>query len=202
MTRVLLVRHATCAPVGHALAGRASGIDLSEVGRRQAGALAEALAGCGAAAVYASPLERAMQTAQTIAARLRVPVTPLDGLVELDVGAWTGRTIASLDQEASDEWHRFNAYRSGARPPGGELQLEAQTRAVRALLRLADRHPAETIVAVSHADVIRSVLAHALGIAIDLQHRLEVAPASVSVLELAPWGPLVRAVNWRAGEGP
>jgi broad specificity phosphatase PhoE len=202
MTRVLLVRHATCAPVGRALAGRATGIDLSEAGREQAAALAERLAGCGASAVYSSPLERAMQTAQTIGARLHVAVAPLEGLVELDVGAWTGRTIASLDQSGGDEWKRFNVYRSGTRAPGGELQLEAQARAVRALLRLADRHPTETILAVSHADVIKSVLAHALGVAIDLQHRIEIAPASVSVIELAPWGPLVGSVNWRADGTP
>jgi probable phosphoglycerate mutase len=72
-----------------------------------------------------------------------------------------------------------------------------QTRAVRALLRLVDRHPTDTILAVSHADVIRAVLGHALGVPIDLQHRIDIAPASVSVLELAPWGPLVGAVNWR-----
>jgi probable phosphoglycerate mutase len=197
MTRILLVRHATCAPVGHALAGRASGIELDDAGREQALALAERLRACGAVAVYASPLERAMQTAQAIAARLRLPVTPLDGLVEIDVGAWTGRTIASLDQEGADEWRRFNSYRSGTRAPGGELQLEVQTRAVRALLRLVDRHPTDTILAVSHADVIRAVLGHALGVPIDLQHRIDIAPASVSVLELAPWGPLVGAVNWR-----
>ena len=195
MARILLVRHATCAPVGRALAGRASGIELSEAGRQQASALAERLSGCGAVAVYASPLERAMQTAQALAARLRVPVTPLDGLLELDVGAWTGRTIAALDRDGGDEWKRFNSYRSGTRAPSGELQLEAQTRAVRAVLRLAERHEANTVVAVTHADIIRAILGHALGVPIDLQHRLEIAPASVSVVEFAPWGSLVEGVN-------
>lgn len=202
MTRVLLVRHAACAPVGHALAGRASGVDLSDVGREQALRLAERLSGSGAVAVYASPLERAMQTAQALASRLGVPLRPIDGLTELDVGAWTGRTIASLDQGGDDEWRRFNAYRSGTRAPGGELQLEAQTRAVRALLRLAERHPTDTVLAVSHADVIRTVIGHALGIPIDLQHRVDVAPASVSALELVPWGTLVTVVNWRADMPP
>jgi probable phosphoglycerate mutase len=89
-------------------------------------------------------------------------------------------------------------YRSGTRAPGGELALEAQARAVAAALRLAAAHPDDPdarVAAVSHADVIKAVLGHALGIPLDLQHRLEVAPASVSEVELRPWGARVLAVN-------
>jgi probable phosphoglycerate mutase len=138
-------------------------------------------------------MARAQETAAALARAHGVEVGVEPGLAELDFGAWTGRRIDALGDEA--DWPHFNSYRSGTRVPGGELALEAQARAVGAVLRLAAAHPDARVAAVSHADVIKAVLGHLLGIPLDLQHRLEIAPASVSEVELRPWGARVLAVN-------
>jgi broad specificity phosphatase PhoE len=193
--RALLVRHGMCAAVGHTLAGRAPGMSLDDVGRRQATALAHDLADAGAAAIYTSPLERAMETACAIGARAGVTVTPLQALIEMDVGEWTGRTLTELDADAGDAWRRHNVFRSASRAPRGELQLEVQARAVAALLDLLQRHASDTVIAVTHAEVIRAVLGHWLGVPIDLQRRIDVAPASVTTIELEPWDARVTSVG-------
>jgi probable phosphoglycerate mutase len=197
VTRLLLVRHALCDPVGVSLSGRRPGVSLNAAGRAQLPALvarvARRLAGTPLAAVCASPLARAQETAAALARAHALPVATEPGLAELDFGAWTGRAIDGLHAEPA--WGPFNTYRSGTRPPGGELALEAQARAAGAVLRLAAAHPDAAVAAVSHADVIKAVVGHALGVPLDLQHRLEVGPASVCELELAPWGARVLAVN-------
>ena len=197
MTTFLLVRHATNARVGRSFAGRAPGTHLSAEGLTQAGRLAEALASRDIAAVYASPLERAGETAAPIARRLGLAVCALPGLTEIDVGDWTGR---AFDELAADErWRPFNDFRGGTRPPGGELLLEAQARAVGALLELRERHGERTVVVVTHADVIRAVLGHFAGVPMDLLQRFEVDPASVTELELHDWGPRIVRVNATPG---
>ncbi|MFL5574996.1 MAG: histidine phosphatase family protein [Gemmatimonadaceae bacterium] len=193
MTTFLLVRHATCDPVGRSLAGRAPGVRLDADGRAQAHRLAARLAAAPLAAVYSSPLERARETAAAIAERAGVAVETHDGLTELDVGAWTGRTFAELAPD--DLWRRFNSFRGGTRPPRGELMLEAQARAVAALLGLRDRHPSGVVAAVSHADVIKGIVAHVAGIPLDLTHRLEVSPASVSVVTIDAEGARLLRLN-------
>jgi probable phosphoglycerate mutase len=172
-------------------------VSLNAAGRAQLAPLvarvARRLGGAPIAAVVASPMARAHETAAALARAHGLTVATEPGLAELDFGAWTGRRIDGLGGEA--DWPHFNAYRSGTRAPGGELALEAQARAVGAVLRLAAAHADGCVAAVSHADVIKAVLGHALGVALDLQHRLEVAPASVSEVELRPWGARVLAVN-------
>jgi broad specificity phosphatase PhoE len=193
VTTFLLVRHAATDAVGRVLSGRAPGVALNGAGRAQAAALAERLAGSGATAVYTSPLERARETADAVAARLAVPARPLDALTEIDFGEWTGRAWDAL--AGAERWTHFNSFRAGTSPPGGELALHAQARAVGALLELRDAHAAETVVVVSHADVLKAVLGHFLGIPIDLQRRLVLAPASVSALRVEPWDASVEFVN-------
>jgi probable phosphoglycerate mutase len=193
VTTFLLVRHATCDPVGKSLAGRAPGVHLNAEGRAQARRLAERLAASPIAVVYSSPLERARETAAAVAERVGVTADTHDGLTEMDFGAWTGCTFAEL---APDErWRRFNSFRSGTRPPGGETMQEAQARAVAALLALAERHGDAVVAAVSHGDVIKGVVAHVAGIPLDLAHRLEVAPASVSVVALDADGARLLRLN-------
>lgn len=196
MTRVLLVRHALCDPVGHSLAGRAPGVLLNEEGLAQAERLAVRVSREPVEAVYSSPLERAWETAGAIARRASVAVQRSDGLVELDFGAWTGRRFA--DMEGDEWWQRYNAQRQLTAPPGGELPAAAQVRAVATLLGIAQRHPRGTVAAVSHADIIRSVLIYALGAPLEHLLRLEIAPASLSELELEPWGARVLSVNDRS----
>ena len=108
-------------------------------------------------------------------------------------GAWTGRRIAELESEP--RWRLFNQYRSGTRAPAGELMVESQARIVTELECLKARHPGETIAAVSHADIIRAALVYYLGLPIDLHQRIEISPASFSILELNDWGPRVLKLN-------
>jgi len=109
------------------------------------------------------------------------------------MGAWEGMAIADLDQLI--DRRRFNAYRSGVRVPGGELMIETQMRAVRQLDLLRERHPNQCVAIVSHADVLRASLAHFLGTPLDLMLRMEISPASVSVVELGDWAPRVLCIN-------
>lgn len=182
MTEFLLIRHATCDPVGVAIAGRAPGVSLNERGRREAESVADLLSTRSIDAVYTSPLERARETADAIARRQGLETYDHDAFAEIDFGDWTGRTLESLD--ADPRWHRFNTFRSATRIPGGELVTEAQLRAVRGLDKLRCAHPSGTVAVVTHADVIRATLAYYLGMPIDLMLRLEITPASVSTIRL------------------
>jgi broad specificity phosphatase PhoE len=197
MTTVLLVRHATCDPVGRSLAGRAPGVVLNATGRAQAAWLAESLLGAPLAAVYSSPLERATETAWAIADGAGREVVVDARLTELDFGHWTGQALDAL--QPSDDWRHFNSFRSGTRPPSGELMLEAQARIVGALLDLRGTHDGELVAVVSHADVIRAALSHFLGMPLDLASRLEIAPASVSAIEVHAWGARVLRINTAIG---
>jgi probable phosphoglycerate mutase len=201
VTTFLLVRHATCDAVGSRIAGRAPGEHLNDEGRAQAARLAERLAGITIEALYSSPLERARETAQAVAAKLGVDVRISDALTEIDFGEWTGASLDAL--HADPQWRRFNSFRSGTPIPGGESMLDAQARGVAELHRLRCGHPDGTVVLVSHGDVIKAMIAYHAGIAIDLMHRLEIAPASVSVVEVSEHGARIVGIDtareWPAG---
>jgi probable phosphoglycerate mutase len=111
----------------------------------------------------------------------------------MDFGAWTGRRFAELDE--LPEWRRFNTLRSVTRAPGGESMLEVQARAVSAVEALRRRHPEGRCLVVSHGDVLRGLVAHYAGIPLDLFQRLEIAPASVSVVQAGEHEIAVRSVN-------
>lgn len=199
MTTVLLVRHAMCDPVGRVLAGRAPGVHLNRPGSVQAAALGAALGGLGIAAVYSSPLERAVETAAPLAHAAGVPVRVSAGLLELDFGQWTGREMAEL--ESDPLWRAFNLHRATTRIPGGETMEEVVARAARAVEDIRHAHEGGLVAAVSHGDVIRALLAHYAGMSLDHLHRLEVAPASVSALAAEKWGTRLLSLNWRV-DGP
>ena len=192
-TTVLLVRHGSNDYVGRALAGRSLGVHLNAAGRAEAGRLARRLAPLPIAAVYSSPLERAVETAAPLAVARSLDPRLVEAAAEIDFGEWTGRTIAEL--EADPLWRRFNTERSTTRPPGGELMAEAQARMVGAVEDLRAAHPGETIALVSHADVIRAALAHYAGIPLDAIGRFEIRPASVTTLRLWDAWTLVLGVN-------
>ena len=194
MTELLLIRHGLCDAIGRTIVGRSAGVSLNAVGVRQAEDLADRLKLLPIAAVYSSPMERTWETAAPLAGRLNLPVRLAAGLNELDFGAWTGRTLDSLKGEP--DWTRFNTQRGSTRIPGGETMDEVVARSGAELARIAAEHPVGLVAAVSHGDVIRALLAHYAGMPLDLMLRLEVAPASVSAVRLAP-EPLVMAVNWR-----
>jgi len=196
-TRLILVRHAVTAHTGPLLSGRMPGIDLSDKGVGQAEAAATRLAKLPIAAIYASPIERTTQTAQCIAAHHALDVSPLPGVIEADYGDWTGGKIADLAK--TDEWKVVQAAPSRAVFPGGESLRAMQARMVDALDAVVAAHPHETVVVVSHADPIKSAIAHYTGMHLDLFQRLHVSPASVTVLDFHAYGALLVKCNDTGG---
>lgn len=182
MTRLLLIRHATTNAVGKTLSGRSAGVQLNDAGIEQARNLTERIKHLPIAAVYSSPMERAVATAEPIAQSLGLGVQVMQDFQELDFGNWTNKTFEDLASEHS--FQRFNTFRSCARVPGGETMLEAQTRFVSGVEKLQQRHPGQTLAIISHADLIKSAIAYYAGIHLDMFQRLEISPASVSMVEL------------------
>jgi probable phosphomutase (TIGR03848 family) len=183
MTNILLVRHGETEWVHkNRLAGRIPDIHLNDKGRRQADEVAERLAHLPVMAVYSSPITRCQQTAAPIARAHQLQVCELPAMMEVEYGHWQGRKIKELAKQKS--WHAVQHFPSRFRFPEGESMLAVQFRAVNALEELAQRHPKEMIVVVSHADVIKLALAHYLGVHVDLFQRVGISPASVTALSL------------------
>ena len=193
MTTFALIRHAAHARLGHTIVGRAPGVQLSPAGLGEAGALAERLEGSPIRALYSSPLERARATAAPIAARLGIKVQIADELNEIDFGDWTNRTLADLHD--LEEWRWFNGFRSSSRIPHGEAMIEVQGRILGLVDRLCAAYPEQMVALVSHGDVIKATLAHYLGVPLDLFQRIEISPASVSIVRVERYGPAVLLVN-------
>ena len=193
MTTFALIRHASHARLGHGIVGRLPGVRLSPSGRREAEALAQRLEGWPIQALYSSPLERARATATAIAEGLRLEVQIADELNEIDFGEWTDRTLADLRDMPA--WRQFNLFRSGTGVPGGESMLHVQGRMLRLIERICCAHPDGTVALVSHGDVIRATLTCYLGVPLDLLQRIEVSPASLSILRVEPYGPQVLLIN-------
>jgi probable phosphomutase (TIGR03848 family) len=186
VSRLVLARHAVTAQTGPLLSGRLPGIDLSDEGRRQADALADRLSGLPVAAVYASPIERTTQTAQSVAARHQLDVRALDGVLEADYGEWTGQKLAELAK--TDLWKVVQRAPSRARFPGGESLAAMQARMVAALDAVVAAHPGELVVVVSHADPIKAAVAHYTGVHLDLFQRIMISPASVTTFVFSEHG--------------
>jgi len=191
---VLFVRHGQTPTTGSVLPGRAPGLHLSPDGVEQARRVGERLAELGRVeAVYASPMERAVETAAPIARACKLRVRRCPGLVECDFGRWTGRKLQSLRR--SKEWTTVQRHPSGFRFPGGESFAEMQARALDVVAALCARHRGCTVVAVSHADVIKAVAAAAAGTPLDLFQRIVISPCSVTAIAYHPDGPLLLTVN-------
>jgi probable phosphoglycerate mutase len=189
----LLIRHGDTAAVNRMLAGRVPGIHLNESGRAQAARLPARLTGYRIRAIYTSGMERAQETAAPLGESLGVEPVLQDALAEVDFGAWAGQSFADLD--LLPEWRAFNAHRCTARAPGGERLADVQARVVMLLEALRDQHGGETIALVSHAEVIRCAVLHYLTVSLDLFQRIEISPASITVLELHENGPRFLTIN-------
>jgi probable phosphomutase (TIGR03848 family) len=197
-TLVVLVRHGQTPTTGKLLPGQAPGLSLSDEGRRQADAAAKRIAALpGVSAVYASPLERARETAAPIARAFKLAVRIHRGLSDIDVGEWTGQSLARVRRR--QEWAIVQRYPSGFRFPGGESFVEMQARVAGAIQQIVAQHEHETVAVVSHADPIKLALAHALGIPLDLFQRLAIHPASISAIAYSRTGPSVLTVNSMTG---
>ena len=194
-TLVLLVRHGQTPTTGRTLPGRAAGLHLADKGHEQAQAVAERIQPFGArvAAVYASPLERTRETAAPIGKAVKKRVRVNRGLLECDFGQWTGKELKALGK--LPEWKQVQRYPSCVRFPGGESFTEMQMRITDAVAKLVASHPGKTVVAVSHADPIKAVVAHAMGTHLDLFQRIVVSPCSVTAILYTADGPVVLCVN-------
>src|ERR1700712_331079 len=195
MSTVVLLRHGrSTANVAGVLAGRSPGVSLDDVGRAQAEAVAKRLTGITLDALVSSPMDRCQQTVAPLAAATGMTVRIEPALAEVDYGDWTGRALKDLGGE--DLWRTVQAHPSAAVFPGGEGLAAVGVRAVAAIRGLVKEFGPDAVILVcSHGDVIKSILADALGLHLDRFQRIVVAPASLSVVRYTPLRPFVERVN-------
>jgi 2,3-bisphosphoglycerate-dependent phosphoglycerate mutase len=182
------------------LAGRSRGVHLDERGKEQAREAAERLAELNLAAVVTSPMERCRETARLLAPAVRAAAERR--LTECDYGEWTGRPLKELAKEPL--WRTVQAHPAGVVFPGGEAMAEMSRRGVAAVRewdgRLAADHGPDAVwLAVSHGDVIKAILADALGMHLDAFQRIVVDPASLSVVRYTEMRPFVVSLNSSSG---
>lgn len=190
---MILVRHGENDWVKkNRLAGWIPGVHLNELGHKQAAEAAARLAHLPIKAIYCSPITRCLETAEHLTTPHQLPIIELNDLGEVGYGKWEGKKIKKLAKKKS--WYAVQHYPSRFHFPGGEALREAQFRIIQTLEHLSKVHEEETIVVVSHADLIKMVLAHYLGIHLDLFQRIVISPASISVLTLMKNG-VVRVVR-------
>ena len=195
MTQILLVRHAVndFVKTGR-LAGWTPGVHLNDEGNAQAAALGRRLAEAPINFLYASPLERTMETAEAIQQfHSDVPIQAHPGIGEVRYGDWEGASISAL--QGRKMWHVVQHTPSRASFPNGETMRGVQERAVNAVEELVARHPRALVVVVSHADLIKMVVAHYMGMHLDAFQRIVISPASISTLMLGYGRPYVVTVN-------
>jgi probable phosphoglycerate mutase len=194
MTLVYLIRHGEneYTRTGK-LAGWTPGVHLNEAGQKQAQALAEKLKGKPIKAIYASPLERTRETAAPIAAALKLDVQLSPDLGEVRYGKWQGQSLKRLARHKL--WRVVQALPSAMVFPDGEALRAVQARAVNAIEKIVARHPKDAVGVVSHADVIKLLIAHYAGMPLDLFQRIGVGTASISVLRLGHGQPALVKLN-------
>lgn len=193
MTTIILVRHGENDWVKkHRLAGWIEGVHLNENGRSQAKDAAKRLSKLPIKHIYSSPVTRCVETAEYIAKSHKLDIIELEDVGEVRYGDWEGKKIKKL--ATKPEWHAVQYYPSRFEFPNGEALRDVQFRAIQALEKLSAKHQDDIIAVVSHADLIKLVLAHYLGVHIDLFQRIIISPASVSVLALMENG-VVRVVR-------
>jgi probable phosphomutase (TIGR03848 family) len=197
VTLVLLLRHALTNATGKRLSGRLPGLHLSDEGQRQAEHLAERLRPIPLAALYASPLERCMETATAVAEGRGLQIMEAPDLLEVSYGAWSGRPFAQITK--TKLWGRLQHAPSSIRFPDGETLDEVQVRATGFLDGLAATHPRKVVAVCTHADVIRLALAHYAGVHLDLFQRLIVSPASLTAILLGDRIPRILRTNDTGG---
>lgn len=183
MTWFYLIRHGSHDWLSKGIAGWQKGIHLNDLGRIEVDRLAAALERCSIKFLYSSPLDRTMETANILADRLHLqPVHASEELGEVHYGDWDGLTFQQL--ESIPGWERYNTARSLHRISNGESAIELQQRIVNEILRLNELHRGRKIGIVSHGDPLRAAILYFLGMPLDLIYRIEISPASVSLLKL------------------
>lgn len=198
-TVVILVRHGKTPSTGKLLPGRAPGLHLSHDGKSEALEVAHRLGRLkNVGAIYASPLERARETAAPIAKALKKKIVIEKGLLECDFGDWTGKELGKLMK--LDEWTTVQRAPSTFRFPRGESFTEMQTRIISTLDKLRKAHPGKVIICVSHADPIKAAVAHLMGTHLDLFQRVVISTCSVSAISYSSHGPVILTVNSTGGD--
>ena len=200
MTTIYLIRHGENDFIGktHKLAGWLPGVHLNDRGRAQAEALAQILSSTKIDALYASPLERTMETALPIAETKGLEIQKRKALGEIKYGRWEGQSLKTLTRRKL--WPVIQNTPSLARFPEGESFVEAQERVVSEMESLRTNHksPKASFACVTHADVIKLIIAHYLGLPLDLFQRIVVMPASISILHIDQVPRLVRLNDMQA----
>lgn len=196
-TTFLLIRHAAHIHLDKLFSGRMPGVPLSEAGRAQAARLGAVLASEPIDRIVHSPLDRTSETAAAIAAARgsAVPVAAAAGLIEIDLGDWTGRSWQDFGDDPA--WRDWNERRGSARIPGGETMGEAQARIVGCLAALAREADGRTVAVVSHSDMIRAAVAHVLELPLDRLLSFDVDVASVTRIVWGEWGARLLSLNER-----
>lgn len=196
-TTFLLIRHAAHIHLDKLFSGRMPGVPLSEAGQAQAARLGAALASEPIDRIVHSPLDRTSETAAAIAAARgsAVPVAAAAGLIEIDLGDWTGRSWQDFGDDPA--WRDWNERRGSARIPGGETMGEAQARIVGCLAALAREADGRTVAVVSHSDMIRAAVAHVLELPLDRLLSFDVDVASVTRVVWGEWGARLLSLNER-----
>jgi probable phosphoglycerate mutase len=193
MSVFFLIRHALNPTVGKLPAGRMPGVHLNEQGKAQAEELAERLTGIPIEAIYCSPLERTYETALPLAKRLGLDINISENLSEVEIGDWTGVEFQELKKDPL--WKFYRIFRTGTRPPNGELLIEVQHRMVTEIEKLRRKHPQSVLAVVSHADPIKTVLSHYVGIPLDFLLKIEISLVSVSVISISDFGAKILCMN-------
>jgi probable phosphomutase (TIGR03848 family) len=195
MPTLLLIRHGENDFLKQGrLPGRLPDIHLNERGREQSVALAETLKTAPIRAIYSSPLERAVETAEPLARILGLPIQIRPALLDTDVGEWQGLYLKELRKLSL--WKQVHAHPSTFRFPGGESFIEFQQRLVSEIESLVVAHkPKDMLAVVFHSDPIKLVLAHFLGLPLDNFQKLGVSPGSVSILVIGKFGSFLAGLN-------
>jgi|APSaa5957512622_1039677.scaffolds.fasta_scaffold01343_7 probable phosphoglycerate mutase len=195
MTTILLIRHGENEYVAKGrLAGRLPGVHLNEKGKKQAQTLAKVLGNAPIKAIYSSPLERCIETAQPLADARKLDILPRDGLLEIDFGSWQDKTLKSLRRRKL--WKTVQGNPSRMEFPDGETFVNAQMRVTQEMEMLSKMHgPKEMIACFAHSDIIRLAVAYFIGTPLDLFQRIAVSPASISTIYLGEMGVRVFNVN-------
>ncbi len=194
-----MVRHGKTPSTGKLLPGRAKGLHLSDIGKQEANDVAERLGKLkNVTAIYASPLERARETAAPTAKLLNQKVIIEKGLLECDFGDWTGKELSKLMK--LPEWSTVQRAPSTFRFPNGESFTQMQTRMTSTLDALRVKHSGGTVICFSHADPIKAAVAHAMGTHLDLFQRIVISTCSVSAVSYSGFGPVVLTVNSTGGD--
>ncbi len=195
MPIILLIRHGEneYTATGR-MAGRLPGVHLNETGRAQAEKVAQMLKDAPIKAVYSSPMDRTMETAAPLAKALGLEVVPREGLLELDMGKWQGKTLKKLRKKKL--WKVVQQAPSHVRFPGGETFAEAQLRITNEIKALCAQHDAKDVIAcVGHSDMIKLAIAYFTGLPLDLFQRLVISTASITTMHIGESGAALVNMN-------